>query len=228
MILTCPACSTRYFADDASLGGKAPRVRCAACAHTWRPKRTRAKPGGDPAGDAGAATTAYRVGRPLAPGAHDMRASLMRWGGFAATVLVLVSLAVSYRFDVVAFWPGAAAIYKAAGFAVTADGLVFEGVKAAPGYEGGAPALTVSAVVRNATGRLRPVRPVRISLLDEKRRELFAWTVRLGVSELAPHGAVRFTAKLARPPADAEDVQLALAPEGTGEPVAPTATEILP
>jgi predicted Zn finger-like uncharacterized protein len=37
MIVTCPACRTRYLVDDAELGGDAGRrVRCASCGNLWR------------------------------------------------------------------------------------------------------------------------------------------------------------------------------------------------
>jgi len=35
MILTCPACSTRYVVDPANIGSQGKRVRCARCRHTW-------------------------------------------------------------------------------------------------------------------------------------------------------------------------------------------------
>ncbi len=36
MIVTCPACQTRYLVDDAELGGEAGRrVRCASCGNLW-------------------------------------------------------------------------------------------------------------------------------------------------------------------------------------------------
>ena len=37
MIVTCPACETRYVVDDAALGGAAGRrLRCASCGNSWR------------------------------------------------------------------------------------------------------------------------------------------------------------------------------------------------
>ena len=35
MIVTCPACKTRYLTDPAALGAIGRMVRCAKCSHTW-------------------------------------------------------------------------------------------------------------------------------------------------------------------------------------------------
>ncbi|MGD2133990.1 MAG: zinc-ribbon domain-containing protein, partial [Maricaulaceae bacterium] len=195
MILTCPSCSTRYFAEGANLGPKGRIVRCAACGHTWRAKEADAAPpppeiddedpeleaaletalgedvtevgAGEPAADDAPPSAPKTPERPLAPGAPNMRASLIRWGSAGAAVLAGVVLLVIFRVEVVGFWPRAAGVYAAAGFEVTAEGLVFEQIAAEPGYADGEPTLTITAVVRNTTGRPRPVPPVRISLFDQ-------------------------------------------------------------
>jgi predicted Zn finger-like uncharacterized protein len=245
MILTCPSCSTRYFADEEGLGLEGRMVRCAACQHTWRARASDAPAAGldEDADDEGLATALDAddpIGelaapppsepklpeRPLAPGALNTRAALIGWAAGGAGVLALVTLAVLFRVEVVGLWPRMASAYAAVGFEVTAEGLVFEGVSAAPGYTDGEPTLTISASVRNTSGRVRAVPPVRIGLYDQDGDEVFSWAVSLSLAELQPRQTARFTAMLAQPPADAQDLELRFlrrAPED----LVPAATELV-
>jgi predicted Zn finger-like uncharacterized protein len=244
MILTCPSCSTRYFADGASLGPKGRAVRCAACGHTWHAREGDEEPpledNVEADGDSASLDLSEeqfeppppppaspRAGnRPLAPGAPNVRRHMFLWSAAGAAVLALMALAVVFRVEVVRAWPRTASAYAAAGFTVTAEGLVFENIAAEPGYADGEPLLTITADVRNTSGRARDVPPVRIGLYDDNGEELFSWSVALDVAALEPRQAARFTAKLAQPPADAQDLELRFDARGRGGAV-PAATELV-
>jgi len=244
MILTCPSCSTRYFAGEATLGPQGRLVRCAACGHTWRARASDAGPAVEDEEDDSGLVAALEgdveeaaldpappppkpaPARPLTPGAPNMRRAFLGWSIAGAALLAVISLAVVFRFEVVRLWPRTAAAYAAAGFEVTAEGLVFENISAAPGYADGEPTLTITASVRNTSGRPRDVPPVWIGLFDQDGDEVFSWSVALSVAELDPRQAARFTAMLAQPPADAQDLELRFQRRPDDDPV-PAATEIV-
>ncbi len=238
MILTCPSCATRYIAHEESLGAKGRLVRCATCRHTWRARASDVSEGPDEEASLAEALDAHEdevlsehdisfPDRPLAPGAPNMRANLIAWASAGAAVLTLMTLAVLFRVEVVSIWPNTASAYAAAGFTVTAEGLVFENVAAAPGYHDGEPTLTITAAVRNTSGRVREVPPVWIGLFDQDGDEVFSWSVALEVAELSPRQAATFTALLAQPPVDAQDLELRFARGDEAAVLVPAATELV-
>ena len=240
MILTCPSCSTRYFADSATLGPKGRLVRCAACGHKWHAREGDETPSEEPEADGDSADFDAALGetdldfptppktptRPLTPGALNTRAHMIAWGAAGAVVLSVLALAAVFRVEVVRVWPRMASAYAAAGVMVTAEGLIFENVTAEPGYAEGESLLTITALVRNATGRTRAVPPVRIGLYDDAGEELFAWSVALEIDELNPRQAARFTAMLAQPPAAAQDLELRF-DQRERENAVPAATDVI-
>ncbi|MGH6882295.1 MAG: zinc-ribbon domain-containing protein [Hypericibacter sp.] len=146
MIITCPACSTRYSMDPTSLGPEGRRVRCAKCKHVWQqtppddmPKRVDlAPPEPAPApaptvapvamAASSSATAASALGGPseervaIPPRPRPAPRTGMGAGlGILILLIVIIGLAAGagYLFQktVVASWPDAREIYDALGIA---------------------------------------------------------------------------------------------------------------
>jgi hypothetical protein len=73
---------------------------------------------------------------------------------------------------------------------------------------------------------VREVPPVWIGLFDEDGGEVFSWAVALEVAELSPRQTATFTAMLAQPPVDAQDLELRFARGDEGDNPVPAATDL--
>ena len=133
MILTCPACSSRYLIDPAALGGKGRAVRCAGCHHRGV---------ADPPDDAPRST----VSDPSAIASDESPVTRARTGLsgrlvgglLLALVLLLAAAAVVGRNEVVASFPQAASIYQHLRLPVSVPlGLEFRDVISSRLEEGG-------------------------------------------------------------------------------------------
>ncbi|MCY7280788.1 MAG: zinc-ribbon domain-containing protein [Sphingomonas bacterium] len=47
MILTCPACTTKYVVKDGAIPPAGRQVRCASCKHSWHQAPDEAAPDGE-------------------------------------------------------------------------------------------------------------------------------------------------------------------------------------
>ena len=231
MILTCPACATRYFVADGVVGAGGKSVRCAGCHHRWM-----AYPGADTESelelgapmkadaepqDAAAEPEPVLV-RPAAQTARAIRqkvetqktvrsaiANGVVWAGIAASFAAIIAVSIIFRVDVVRLAPRTASAYAAVGLPVNAVGLVFEGVSAKPGLQDGHDALVVSGAVRNVEKRAVASPLLAIKILDKAGHQIAVHMTDPGTAPIAPGQVHNFVVSLVDPPAAANDVEVA-------------------
>lgn len=145
MILSCPACQTRYLVDEQALRGSAGRtVRCANCGHAWRqsaPFELQAdkeavepegriepalevppRPGAPPAHGFGIPQRSIPVPQPPTGRSRSRRVAI-RWLvlGVLFALAILAGVVVA-RGAVVAIWPPAGRLFTLAGLPVALPG----------------------------------------------------------------------------------------------------------
>jgi len=187
MILTCPACNTRYTVDAAKFPSAGRTVRCAKCGHSWHapgpepeaapepvpvaeadaPLPTFASPavpaGADEIFAPASATRAYAPPAQSPPAdkprgqALQTAAVVAGWLGLVAVVLLIGYSAVRYRQDIASVWPQSAGVYSGIGLPVTASGIDFRDVAYRREAEDGQTVLVVTGQIVNTGKRELPV-----------------------------------------------------------------------
>ena len=115
MIVTCSSCSTRYLVDPAQLGLSGRMVRCAKCGHSWM----QAAPADMPrlVEPATPPTPSFISGNlPVPARPRRKRLPVLTWIGLSVAVVIAAAAAVQGRDAIVAQWPYAERLYRAAGF----------------------------------------------------------------------------------------------------------------
>ncbi len=237
MILTCPACQTRYQVDSEKFPPQGRNVRCARCSEVWHAyaeSEDAESPPGPPQTDIGteepqadAYAQAYaRDDEPQSGGADaeaggDAQRRWPRrvllsagWGGLGVLVLVIGLVAGFYRRQVVEVWPQSASLYSTLGMKVNASGLDIHSIKYSEAPQDGQRVLTVSGALTNVTDRELPVPQVRVGLVDSDKRELYHWTFAPDVMTLRPGQTTRFVTRLSNPPEKAAYAEVRFAKAG--------------
>jgi predicted Zn finger-like uncharacterized protein len=228
MILTCPACATRYQADEAKFPPQGRQVRCAKCGHVWHQPGPVAMAEGETAAEsaplhapesslsrtrafAPAVTVPER--EPLARGA--MLAVAAGWIGLVAVILAIGFSAVRYRQEISVIWPQSAGVYSSLGMKVNAHGIDFTHVDYHRESEDGQMVLAVSGNIVNSGSRELPVpQNVRVTLSDSSNHELYHWSFTPNVQTLKPGQSSPFLTRLSSPPAAARHLEVRFAPNG--------------
>lgn len=240
MILTCTSCSTRYYADDASIGPSGRTVRCAACGFSWfaeaqlelrekavgddfqvetqsmpepltRERVERLRRAIEPPGPAPSAAAKFRAQQADRMRRERNRAAVVAWGATGAALAASASGMVVFRQDVAELWPRSASAFAALGLDVNVYGLEFYDLAVERAFDGPTPILLVSGEVRNIGRDDKVLPPVRISLRDARSHEIFEVVAEIGEAPLAAGAATPFQVRVENPPVDAVDLEATFA-----------------
>jgi predicted Zn finger-like uncharacterized protein len=241
MILTCPACATRYQADEAKFPPAGRQVRCAKCGHVWHQPGPAVEaatgmpaPESEPMIAAPAPDVAPEVPDSLARARAQMAGTIALpapppprrpllpllavvagWIGLIGVVLLIGLSAVRYRQDISVIWPQSAGVYSKLGMNVNSHGIDFVHVSYHRESEDGQVVLAVTGdIINNGARELSVPQSVRVSLSDTGNHELFHWNFTPGAQSLKPGQSVAFATRLSSPPAGARHLEVRFAPPG--------------
>jgi predicted Zn finger-like uncharacterized protein len=235
MILTCPACFTRYQADAAKFPPAGRDVRCAKCGHVWHQLAPEPEIETEavipeepaPAPKAFVAPHAFvapqtSISEPPEPEAvaKPERAWLRPaalaagWVGLIAIILVLGTAAASYRHELVAAWPQSASLYAGIGMKTNASGFQFNNLAHHEESEDNQLVLVVTGTLVNISRNELPVPQIRVSLSDNSNHELYHWIFAPDVTTLGPGQSVPFVTRISSPPAAARHLDVRFAKAG--------------
>jgi predicted Zn finger-like uncharacterized protein len=243
MILTCPACATRYSVDEAAFLPSGRQVRCAKCGHAWFQSAPEGETGIEPlpaapadAGTPGPARVPERVAESLseperfpsftardttpeeAPARAGWKPRLLLAAGWLGLILVVVLIgvaAVRYRQQISAAWPQSAGLYNRLGLKIDQRGIHIVDLNYQRQNEDGQTVLAVTGRIVNDGDRELPVsQTVRVILSDANDKDMFHWDFTPGARSLKPGQAVPFLTRISSPPAAARHLEVRFVKDG--------------
>ncbi len=150
-------------------------------------------------------TFAARVSRRRAKRA-ERPWSLTRLQIATLALLVVDSILVGWRTDIVRLLPQTASLYAAMGLPVNVRGLSFDQVVTSMEAHEGVPILVVQGNIVNDTGSDIEVPRLKLELRNDAKQEVYAWTVAPPQARLSAYQAASFHVRLASPPPEGRDV----------------------
>ena len=127
-----------------------------------------------------------------------------------AVALAMLGGAVALRAPIVSAVPNLARLYQLVGLPINLRGLEFKSVVATRDIENGNPVLIIQGQIANVAGKELSLPAVRIALRNSGH-EVYAWLVEASRSQLSAGDTLPFKARLASPPANADDLTLRFA-----------------
>jgi predicted Zn finger-like uncharacterized protein len=210
MIVTCPACTTRYLVDPRALGSAGRVVRCAHCSKTWHqtPPEDFPRSLDIPLADAIPSLVGPRSQLPALPRRRGVKPATVGWVVLLAIILSAVVAGIAARDQIVALWPPAARLYAMVGLSATPVGLGLELRKVMPsrGVENGVATLIIEGEVANVSQVAHEVPKLRVVLRDRDGNELQSWSFPVAEARLLPGASVPFRTSIPQPNAAATGV----------------------
>jgi predicted Zn finger-like uncharacterized protein len=222
MILTCPACSTRYLVDPATLGRDGRMVRCAKCGHSWmqRPPVDMPKavdldisPPPEEIKPIPVGSSLPAIRKPPPPKSRKPLAI----SAIAAALLVLIG-GIYMRQDIVEIWPPSALLFETVGLPVDAlgAGLQLQNVRSEKRVEDGITVLVIEGQVVNISNRERPVPPLRAVSLGPDKTRLGDWTFTASHETLLPGEIATFVSQMREPAGVIAEIAITFQPSHGG------------
>jgi predicted Zn finger-like uncharacterized protein len=205
MIVTCPACTTRYLVDPRALGDAGRVVRCANCSKTWHQTPPEDLPRSLDVAPADVVPD-FTTGRAQLPALPRRRG--VPWATIAWSVPVVILLAaaiagIAAREQVVALWPPATRLYTMVGLAVEPPGIGLElrREKTTTDFvtENGVRTLVVKGEVVNISQIARDVPTLKLVLRDRDGGELQEMMFNVPEQRLPPGASVTFRTSVPQP-----------------------------
>lgn len=207
MIVSCPACESRFEVDQEQLGYDGRIVRCGKCGNCWHQM-----PDNDPRAAAAEAPAAPPRRRPAPPPKKKSRAGLVGWILLLLFVGGVVAGGWYERQRIVTQFPQLADVYALLGVPVEPPGPVFKLSEVKLGREvvEGDTVITVRGVVSNVSDRKQEVPQLRAQLTNAEGKVLTEWIFDAPQSELDAGGAVAFETETRNPPEGAQDLNISI------------------
>jgi len=121
-------------------------------------------------------------------------------------LLIVDSILVGWRKDIVHVLPQTASLYAAMGLPVNLRGLSFDNVASSTETHEGVPILVVQGNIVNDTGAEIDVPRLKLAVRDAAKQEIYSWTIAAPQARLPAYQSVGFRARLASPPPEGRDV----------------------
>jgi len=234
IVLSCPACATRYRANPSAIDGVGRRVRCASCGHTWTaeledPADLPALEAADGGGSVDAEDSAVEEEVKPHEAFREREAAKRRtmsaaaaggaWGGLATVCALLLMTAWVFRVDVVTLWPRASSAYAVVGAEVNPFGFSIGELTITRESEHGVPLVVIEGSIRNFDRRARSLPTVRALLKDDSGESLLEWTIPLQSGRLSAGEVLEFRSIVSDPPPQSVEAEVVLV--GVTRPPAP-------